>query len=223
MFSALLVDGFGDKISAGYMDCHPAFLFVYIRHMIYSLSGTVLLKHQSFLVVGVHGVGYKVSVPARVYEVLPVEGDSIFLYCYSAIREDAQDLYGFLREHDLMFFEKLLTVNGVGPKSALAIMGLSEPEELAAAITEGRADIFMRAAGVGKKTAERAVLELQGKLPAIQSEAAVARMEGDRDVEDALVGLGYARHDAKRVVAHIDKTIIDLESRLRAALKVLKK
>ena len=202
----------------------PPRLFIRIhRVMIYSLSGTVLLKRQSFLVVDVHGAGYKVSVPARVYEALPADGEQVFLYCHCTVREDAQDLYGFLREHDLIFFEKLLTVNGVGPKSGLAIMGLSEPEELAAAITEGRADVFMRAAGVGKKTAERVVLELRGKLPAIQSEAAAARMEHDMDVEEALVGLGYARHDARRVVAQVDREITDIEGRLRAALKVLKK
>ncbi len=191
--------------------------------MIYSLSGILSHKRQSFVVVDVTGVGYKVFVPARVYEALPEVGEQVFLFCHFTVREDAQDLYGFLREYDLSFFEKLLTVNGVGPKSALAIMGLSEPEELAAAITEGRADVFMRAAGVGKKTAERVVLELKGKLPALRSEEAVARMEHDRDVEDALVGLGYARHDAKRVVGKIDKEITDIESRLRAALKVLRK
>lgn len=191
--------------------------------MIYSLSGLILRKRQPFAVIGAGGVGYKVSVPLRVYEALPEVGEPVFLYCHFVVRDDAQELYGFLREDDLVFFEKLLTVNGVGPKSALAIMGLSEPEELAAAITEGRADVFMRAAGVGKKTAERVVLELRGKLPTIQSEAAVARMEHDMDVEEALVGLGYARHDAKRVVAQIDREITDIEGRLRAALKVLKK
>ncbi len=199
------------------------FLRIHIRNMIYSLSGLILRKRQPFAVIGVGGVGYKVSVPARVYEALPEVGVPVFLYCHFVVRDDAQELYGFLREDDLVFFEKLLTVNGVGPKSALAIMGLSEPEELAAAITEGRADVFMRAAGVGKKTAERVVLELRGKLPTIQSEAAVARMEHDMDVEEALVGLGYARHDAKRVVAQVDREITDIEGRLRAALKVLKK
>jgi len=198
------------------------FLRIY-RVMIYSLSGLILRKRQPFAVIGVGGVGYKVSVPARVYEVLPEVGAPVFLYCHFVVRDDAQELYGFLREDDLVFFEKLLTVNGVGPKSGLAIMGLSEPEELAAAIAESRPDVFMRAAGVGKKTAERVVLELRGKLPALQSEAAVARMEHDMDVEEALVGLGYARHDAKRVVAQIDREITDIEGRLRAALKVLKK
>lgn len=191
--------------------------------MIYSISGILSHKRQSFAVVDINGLGYKVFVPARVYDALPEAGEAVFLYCHFVVREDAQDLYGFLREYDLMFFEKLLTVNGVGPKSALAVMALSEPEELSAAIMEGRADVFMRAAGVGKKTAERVVLELKGKLPTLKSEEAVTRMEHDMDVEEALVGLGYARHDAKRVVGRIDKDITDIESRLRAALKVLRK
>ena len=191
--------------------------------MLHSLSGTLASKRQAFAVVDVRGVGYKVHVPARVHEALPEAGEPVFLYCHFVVREDAQDLYGFLAENDLVFFEKLLTVNGVGPKSALAVMALATPHELASAITEGRADVFMRAAGVGKKTAERVVLELRGKLPVLDSEGAVRRMESDMDVEEALVGLGYSAAQAKRALADIPKETKGIENRLRAALKLVKK
>lgn len=191
--------------------------------MIHSLSGILAQKKLSFVVVDVHGVGYKVSLPARVYEVLPVVGEPVLLFCHLVVREDAHELYGFLNESDLVFFEKLLTVNGVGPKSGLAIMGLSEPHELASAITEGRADVFMRAAGVGRKTAERVVLELRGKLPSLGGLDSVARMESDMDVEDALVGLGYGRAEARRATDAVPRTVTGTEDRLKAALKSLHK
>ena len=190
--------------------------------MIHSLSGILAQKKLSFVVVDVHGVGYKVSLPARVHEALPEAGEPVLLYCHLVVREDAHELYGFLRETDLSFFEKLLTVNGVGPKSGLAIMGLSEPHELASAITEGRADVFMRAAGVGRKTAERVVLELRGKLPSLGGLDAVARMESDMDVEDALVGLGYGRAEARRAADAVPRTVTGTEDRLKAALKSMR-
>ncbi len=191
--------------------------------MIYSLEGTLVQKKETFAVCDVHGIGYKVSAPARVLTALPTLGSTVSFFCHLVIREDAHELYGFLAEGDLVFFEKLLTVNGVGPKSALAIMALSEPRELAAAINEGRADVFMRAAGVGRKTAERVVLELRGKLPSLGSEESVHRMEGDMDVEEALVGLGYLPGDAKRAVGSIPRELTGVEARLKAALKVIKK
>lgn len=191
--------------------------------MIYSVRGMLVQKKETFAVCETGGIGYKISAPARVLAALPGTGSEVFFYCHPVVREDAHELYGFLAEGDLAFFEKLLTVNGVGPKSALAIMALSEPRELAAAITEGRADVFMRAAGVGKKTAERVVLELRGKLPSLGSEESVHRMEGDMDVIEALVGLGYLPHDAKRVVAELPQGLAGIEARLKSALKLIKK
>ena len=145
--------------------------------MIHSVRGTLAVRKETYAVIEAHGVGYKVFMPARALAALPDSGNEVLAYCHLVVRDDAHELCGFLREADLAFFEKLLTVNGVGPKSALAIMGLSEPFELAAAISEGRPDVFMRAAGVGKKTAERVVLELKGKLPVLDGSGIVLRAE----------------------------------------------
>ncbi len=181
------------------------------------------MKKEGFVVVEAGGVGYKVFVPARTHAALPGAGESVLLFCHFHVREDAHDLYGFTHEGELIFFEKLLTVSGVGPKAALAIMALASAHELAAAINEGKPELLTRAAGVGRKTAERVILELRGKLPVLHSEDTVRRMESDMDVEEALAGLGYSRSQAKNVMAQVDAGVVGLEARLRAALKLIKK
>lgn len=191
--------------------------------MIYSICGVVLTKKDGFAVVEVNAIGYKIFFPVRVMETLPSIHEEVRVFCHLRVREDAHELYGFLRETELAFFEKLLTVNGVGPKSALAIMALASSDELAAAINEGKPDMLTRASGVGRKTAERVVLELRGKLPIIHSEDMVRRMESDMDIEEALMGLGYSRAQAKKAIIDLPAGLHGLEARLRAALKELKK
>lgn len=191
--------------------------------MIYSIFGVVSVKKEGFAVVEANNIGYKIFFPVRIMEALPAVHEEVRVFCHVQVREDAHELYGFLREGELAFFEKLLTVNGVGPKSALAIMALASSDELAAAINEGKPDMLMRASGVGRKTAERVVLELRGKLPIIHSEDTVRRMESDMDIEEALMGLGYSRGQAKKVITDLDPSIQGVEARLRAALKLIKK
>ncbi len=189
--------------------------------MIYSLRGNLAAKKEGFVVVDVAGLGHKVYVAPRILEKLPGIGEPVQLYSYLNVREDALDLYGFLRETELYFFEKLLTISGVGPKSALAVMAVATVDQLAAAINEGKPDLLVRAPGVGKKTAERIVLELRGKLPTLKSEETVRLMEADIDVEEALVGLGYSRSDARKAIEKLDGKTKGLESRLKGALRLL--
>ena len=189
--------------------------------MIYSLNGKLVAKKEGFVVIDVAGLGYKVHVAPRILEKLPSVGESVQLYSYLNVKEDALDLYGFLREPELVFFEKLLTISGVGPKSALAVMAVATVEQLAAAINEGKSDLLTRAPGVGKKTAERIVLELRGKLPSLKSGETVLLMEADVDVEEALVGLGYSRSDARKAIEKVDRKTKGLENRLKTALRNL--
>ena len=123
--------------------------------MIYALSGNLTAKKDNFLVLNVGGVFYKAFINNRTYRALPVLNSSLQIYSYLNVKEDALDLYGFLSESDLYFFEKLLTVNGVGPKTALGVMALEAVDKLIAAINEGKADLLTKASGIGKKTAER--------------------------------------------------------------------
>ena len=191
--------------------------------MIYSLSGKLMAKKENFLLVDVQGVGYKIYVSPRIQEEPLSVGEHITVFSYLNVKEDALDLYGFLKESDLAFFEKLITVNGIGPKSALALMAIAPVDQLAAAINEGDPELLTRAAGIGRKIAERVVLELKGRLPLFQSLQAVETMKSDLDLEDALLSLGYNKASVRGAVRKIDSKLTSLESRLRSALKLLKK
>src|SRR3989338_2311833 len=149
--------------------------------MIYHLHGKLSGKEEGFLVIDVGGVGYKVYSPKRFLAKLPPIGPEIPLSCPLHVREDALDLFGFASPQELRFFELLTSVASVGPKSALAIFDVAELPELTAAIEENRPDLLTRASGIGRKTAERIVLELKGKVKSEMSGEAVNRMESDAD------------------------------------------
>ena len=191
--------------------------------MIYSISGKLAEKRNSFAVVEVLGVGIKLITHKRALSSLPPVGAEVKLFSHLHVREDILDLYGFLTEEELNFFELLISVSGVGPKSALSILEISELKELAAAIQENRPDLLTRASGIGRKTAERIIIDLKNKVKAEMSGEAVKRMESDADIVETLVGLGYRREDARNVLQKLEKSITGLEPRLKAALKILGK
>lgn len=191
--------------------------------MIYSLSGQLLSRKENFIVVNASGVGYKVFITNRTSKNLPPIGDNVSLYSFLHVKEDALDLYGFLNEPDLNLFEKLIQVNGVGPKTALGVMSIASSDNLIAAINEGKIDLLTRASGIGKKTGERIILELKGKLASLHSADTVRIMESDLDLEEALVSLGYSKQQAQRSINQVDAKIKGLEARLMAALKIIKK
>ena len=175
--------------------------------MIYSLSGTLLATQKNSAIVGVHGVGLKVATTERTLRSVPKIGEAVSFFTHLHVREDALDLFGFLTEPELKFFELLISVSGVGPKSALSVMDIEEFSKLAAAIQEGRPDLLTRASGIGRKTAERIILELRGKVEAINAGKVVERMEGDTDLVDALVNLGYKRPDVRDAISKIDQKL----------------
>lgn len=191
--------------------------------MIYTLSGKLISQKENYIIIDVSGIGYKVFISPKTHQELPILGRAVKLFSYLNVKEDALDLYGFVRESDLIFFEKLITVNGVGPKSALAVMSVAPVDQLMAAINEGKPELLTRASGVGRKIAERLILELKGKLPMIQSAETVEQMQSDIELEDVLVGLGYNKNIVKGVVKKTDPKLFGLESRLKNALKLLKK
>lgn len=190
--------------------------------MIYSLSGKLNAKKNGFIIIEVGGVGFKVVVSKNTAESLPQPGSLVKLFSHLYVREDGLELYGFTSEEELSFFEKLISISGIGPKSALNILSIAKLDQLTAAINEGKVDLLTKASGVGKKTAERVVLELRGKLQAISSEKIVKQMESDLDIEEALVGLGYTRQQVKNAISKIDPEIKNLEDRIKEALKKIK-
>ena len=189
--------------------------------MIYSIFGIVAAKTKDFVVLDAAGLGLKVSTNGTTLKKLPPVGSSAKLFCHLHVREDALELYGFISEGELRFFELLISISGVGPKSAIAILNIAELDKLSAAIKENRPDLLTRASGIGKKTAERIVLELKTKVDAPLAGLTVEKMESDADVVEALVGLGYRREEVKSALAKIGDEVAGVEARLKAALKGL--
>lgn len=189
--------------------------------MIYSIKGTLTLKEVGFAVVTTGGLGLKLFASRLTLEALPAIGTDVTFFCHLHVREDALDLFGFTSEGELQFFEMLISVSGVGPRSALAILDTGPLDELSAAIKENRPDLLTRAPGIGRKTAERVIIELRNKVQAAKSEATVGRMETDGDLIEALTSLGYRRDEARAAVAKVGKEVEGTEARLRAALAVL--
>ncbi len=182
------------------------------------------------VVVDVGGIGYNVKISADTAARLPGIGEEVKLYTYFSVREDAQWLYGFLSRNALELFKKCITVNGIGPKGALAILSVMDADSLRFAILSGDAKAISRAPGIGAKTAERLILDLKDKITvddtAIGTE--IARHNGAADADtpqkreavEALVSLGYGRTEALRAVNSIEG-IEDMDSGavLKAALK----
>jgi holliday junction DNA helicase RuvA len=128
-----------------------------------------------------------------------------------------------LSEDELQFFEMLISVSGVGPKSALAILDVAKLDELSAAIKEDRPDLLTRASGIGRKTAERVIIELRTKVQSVKSGSMVEKMETDADLVEALSSLGYRREEARAALGKVDVKVVGVEARLKAALGILGK
>jgi Holliday junction DNA helicase RuvA len=167
------------------------------------------------------GLGLKLFASKQTLEALPAVGIGVTFYCHLHVREDALDLFGFASPDELDFFEMLISVSGVGPKSALAILDTAPLDELSAAIKEGRPDLLTRAAGIGRKTAERVIVELRSKVQSSKSGAVVEKMQTDSDLVEALTSLGYRRDEARVALGKVDEKVVGTEDRLRAALAVL--
>jgi Holliday junction DNA helicase RuvA len=189
--------------------------------MIHTLRGRIAERGDDFLVTDVQGVGFKVFMNGRAAAEAP-EGGEVKLFTHLYVREDRLDLYGFLNESALKLFELLISVSGVGPKSALAVLDVDTAENIIAAIAGKRPDILTRASGIGMKTAERIVLELENRIKIPKGVVATTtRMDENSEVEEALVGLGYGRPDVRRAMSGIPKDKKGLEEKLRETLKIL--
>lgn len=189
--------------------------------MLYSISGTVILKGENFLAVEAGRIGFKIFASTRTIRRAGALGSETKLFTHFHVREDALELYGFLSEGELSFFELLISVSGVGPKSALSIIDVADLEELSAAIHEGRPDLLTKASGIGKKTAERIIIELRNKVESSRSGAVVEKMETDADLVEALSNLGYRREEAREALTKVPKEIVGVEARLKEALRLL--
>ncbi len=176
--------------------------------MIAHLRGTLITKHPNQVVVETAGVGYEVNISVPTFSELPANGSEVALHIHTHVREDVIALYGFLRPPEKALFEKLMTVSGIGAKLAITILSGMAADDMAAAIRGNDLARLTKIPGIGKKTAERMVLELRDKLPAVSGISAptVSTMSAmEEDVLSALVNLGYQRAAAEKALQNAVK------------------
>lgn len=191
--------------------------------MISYLEGKILEKEDKFFTINVGGVGYKVFSHAGILEKIPTAGHSVSVWTHLYVREDALDLYGFLDREEMDFFETLISISGIGPKSALGILEVAPVMSLKQAIVSEDETFFTKVSGVGKKTAQRLILELKTKLSKKFTPEKGSDSEQMGEALEALVTLGYNQRDARRALQEISKDIKGVEAKVKAALKLLGK
>jgi Holliday junction DNA helicase RuvA len=187
--------------------------------MIGHLEGDVRAVRAGFAIVSAGGVGYKVFATRETLARL-AEGNAGSFWTHLAVREDVLDLYGFGSEEELRLFELLLTVSGIGPKSALAILDIAAVETLRSAIGGGNASYLTKVSGIGRKTAEKIVLELREKIGA-GTEAASRALSGDEEALEAMRALGYSQTEAREALRKVPQEIEGSTNRLREALRIV--
>lgn len=187
--------------------------------MIGCIEGEIKSALRDSLIVATKGgVGYRLFVPTSLIA-KAVEGAHVFLWTHLAVREHAHDLYGFETKDELQWFELLLTVSGIGPRSALSVMNSADTATLNTAIITQDAGILSRAIGIGKKTAEKIVLELKEKVGG--TEDVMKGVSGhDSELVEALISLGYSAKEARDAAQAVPKDIETIEGRIKEAIRL---
>lgn len=192
--------------------------------MIGRLTGTLLEKSPPLVLVDCHGVGYEVDVPMSTFYNLPALGEPVSLLTHLAVREDAHQLFGFATEAERSAFRQLIRISGVGARTALSILSGLSVADLAQAVTLQEGARLVKVPGIGKKTAERLLLELKGKLGAELPAASGSAAQNDtqRDIEQALLALGYNEKEAQAALKGLPEDI-SVSDGIKQALKALAK
>jgi len=185
--------------------------------MIGSIKGKIILKTDKFLIIETGGVGYKISVsPDTLSKSFKINND-IFLWIHTHIREDAFDLFGFLDIQELEFFEMLINVSGIGPRSALTILSIASIETLRKAIGSNDITYLTKISGIGRKTAEKIIIELRDK---VGKENKDGSLKEELDALEALKSLGYSQNEAREALKTVSANS-DTNTKIREALKIL--
>ena len=191
--------------------------------MISYLKGKILAKGQGYVILEAHDVGYKIFLSPPAFSEIAA-GEPVEFYTHQHVREDSLDLFGFKTLEELEFFELLLSVSGIGPKSALGVLSIASPKEIKETISHGDPHLLTKVSGIGKKTAERVVLELRDKIAYLPAgEKSTGGMGASGDEIDALMALGYSLSQAREALREVDANIKDSGERIRAALRKLGK
>ena len=190
--------------------------------MIGKLTGTLSLKNPPDVLVDCHGVGYEVSVPMSTFYNLPALGEPVTLLTHFVVREDAQLLYGFATAPEREAFRQLIRISGVGPRTALSVLSGMSVGELSQAITAQEAGRLVKVPGIGKKTAERLLLELKGKLGADLGAPQAPASDAQADIQQALLALGYSDKEATAAVKTLPADV-GVSEGIKLALRALAK
>ena len=193
--------------------------------MIAHLRGKLIARHPNQVIVDAMGVGYEVTISVPTFSELPPAGGEVALHIHTHVREDQIALYGFLRPEEKHLFEKLISVSGIGPKLAITILSGMPTDEMTSAIRGNDVARLTKSPGIGRKTAERMVLELRDKLPPVgtdQVHVIPSLSAVQEDVLSALMNLGYQRASAEKALTTIEKNG-SFDAMFRAALAVMSK
>ncbi len=197
--------------------------------MIGNIKGKIILKTEKFLIVETAGVGYKINVsPDTLSRLVPRQSSgqndtAVSFWIHTHVREDILDLYGFLEYPELEFFEMLINISGIGPKGALTILGIAPIETLRKAIGTGDISYLTKISGIGKKTAEKIILELRDKMAEkIGNEKNEKSLSDELDALEALKSLGYSQNEAREALKKVPSDL-DTNTRIRHGLKILGK
>lgn len=191
--------------------------------MIGKLTGTLLEKNPPQILLDCHGVGYEVDVPMSTFYLLPASGDKVSLLTHFVVREDAQILYGFATTAERDAFRQLIKISGVGPRTALSVLSGLSVNDLAQAVSTQETGRIVKVPGIGKKTAERLLLELKGKLGVdLGLPAGATRSDAQTDIQQALMALGYSEKDASAALKALPADV-GVTDGIKLALKALAK
>lgn len=189
--------------------------------MIAKITGKIAYFRDNYVVVEVSGVGYKIFVTE--FSMGKIAGkEEISLFTHTYVREDTLSLYGFMTLEELEMFELLISISGIGPKAAIGILSIAEPKTIRTAVISGDSSILTRVSGVGRKTAERVILELKNRIAELPGEDQ-GTAKADSEAIEALISLGYTNAQAREVLKNIPDNIKDVSEKVKAALKSLGK
>ncbi|MFA7253220.1 MAG: Holliday junction branch migration protein RuvA [Patescibacteria group bacterium] len=186
--------------------------------MISYLKGRVIISKVGFAIIETGGVGYGININQSV---VLKNNESVELFIHEHIREDSDDLYGFPSYEELDLFQKLISVNGVGPKAGLNIMSQAKPGRIIQAISRDDLSFFIAISGIGKKVAAKIVLDLKSKLSGDKNIGVFSELDGAGDVMDALVSLGYKQTEIQSLIIKIPGEVVSSEDKVRWCLKNL--
>lgn len=185
--------------------------------MIGSLRGKIILRDGNHILVEVGGVGYRVLVPSRIAS---DTSENISLFTYTHVREDALELFGFSEISDMKLFENLISVSGVGPKTAMLIFSFSDRQSIIKAVIEGDVDFFTKVPRLGKKNAQKIIIELKSKLKDTNSlDLSEPESAENDEIIQALVGFGFSAKESQDILKKLDKNLKTPEEKIKMALK----